>query len=67
MQSPYTHASSEKLLRSYNFIVVGGGTSGAVVASRWVFYLSGHGPITRVPQTVSLILAMDRFFLVRGK
>lgn len=29
------YSSSERLHRSYNFIVVGGGTSGAVVASRY--------------------------------
>ena len=36
------YVSSEKLHHSYNFIVVGGGTSGAVVASRYILHLQGN-------------------------
>ena len=36
------YISSEKVHHSYNFIVVGGGTSGAVVASRYILHLQGN-------------------------
>ena len=33
------YTTSEKMHHSYNFIVVGGGTSGAVVASRYKLFI----------------------------